>query len=338
MPSSIRVPVVCGLQGGETFYAGAISAGLLTRIAVFADPDLPPEDRAQRAVDLRHAKQIGQYILGGDYTFSSIEITILGSARFAPVGDEFGHLEFPEGTALLINDGQHRTKGFELAIAANPEIAKDEVKVAFHINADLDRSRQRFADLNGHAKVVSRALNLLYDQRDPEAGITRKVIAGVPLLKALTECEQNSLPKSSRKLFTLNGLHEATSTLLCGQEDLSLDKQVALAVQFWTAVAEHIPDWGTVYRKEALSSEVRQESLHSQAIALIALGKVGAQLLKRHPQGWQKHMVGLAQVDWSRSNPVWQGRIIFDGVIKKNRRTVDALYSILAEHLGVAHV
>jgi len=60
MPSYIRIPVVRDQQGGETFYAGAISAGLLTRIAVFADPDLPPEDRAQRAVDLKHAREIAQ--------------------------------------------------------------------------------------------------------------------------------------------------------------------------------------------------------------------------------------------------------------------------------------
>ena len=44
MPSFIRIPVVRDQQGGEEFYVGAISAGLLTRIAVFADPDLPPEE------------------------------------------------------------------------------------------------------------------------------------------------------------------------------------------------------------------------------------------------------------------------------------------------------
>jgi len=278
-----------------------------------------------------------QYILNGSYTFSNIEITILGKgkAKFTPVGEEFGYLEFLEGVSLLINDGQHRTKGFELAIANNPDIAKDGVKVAFHIDSNLDRCRQRFADLNGHAKAVSKALNLLYDHRDLEAGITRRVIAGVPLLKALTECEQNSLPKASRKLFTLNGLHEATSALLCGQEDLTLDKQVDLAIHFWAAVADLIPDWAAVFRKEAVSAEVRQEAIHCQAVALVALGKTGSFLLSRHPKDWQKKLAGLSNVDWSRSNPAWENRVIFNGVIRKNQRTIGEIEQVVQQHLSL---
>ena len=241
MPSFIRIPVVRDQQGGEEFYVGAISAGLLTRIAVFADPDLPPEERAQRIVNLPHAKAIAQYILSEDgYTFASIEITILGEARFTPVGEEFGYLEFAEGVQLLINDGQHRTKGFELAIAVNAQIARDGVKVAFHVDSDLNRCRQRFADLNGHRRTVSKALNLLYDQNDPEAKITRRVVSGVPLLQALTECEQNSITKYASKLFSLNGIHEATSALLCGQESLALDRQVELTIQFWSIASQSV--------------------------------------------------------------------------------------------------
>lgn len=138
--------------------------------------------------------------------------------------------------------------------------------------------------------------------------------------------------------FLLNGLHEATSALLCGQEDLGIDQQIALAVCFWAGVAEQIPDWVSVYRKEALSSEIRQVALHSQAIALVALGQVGSYLLKRHPKDWQKRLSGLSQVDWSRSHPVWQGRVIFDGVIKKNRRTIEAIYATVMECLEVSDV
>ena len=285
-------------------------------------------------MNLPHAKAIAQYILSEDgYTFASIEITILGEARFTPVGEEFGYLEFAEGVQLLINDGQHRTKGFELAIAVKPEIARDGVKVAFHVDSDLNRCRQRFADLNGHRRTVSKALNLLYDQNDPEAKITRRVVAGVPLLQALTECEQNSVTKYASKLFSLNGIHEATSALLCGQESLSMDKQVELAIQFWSAASEHIPDWVAVYQKQALSSEVRQTSIHAQAVSLIALGQVGSHLMSRYPKDWPDKLSGLKQVDWSRSNPDWQGRVIFDGSIKKNQRTVEALRQVVMKRM-----
>lgn len=114
---------------------------------------------------------------------------------------------------------------------------------------------------------------------------------------------------------------------------LSIKKQVALAIQFWDAVAKQIPDWGAVYRKEALSSEVRQEALHAQAISLVAMGKVGSYLLSRYPKDWEAKLTPLNELDWSRTNPAWQGQVIFDGVIKKNRRTIDAIQHVLMVQL-----
>lgn len=337
MTSYIEIPVVRDRQGGQDFYTGAIKSGLLTRIAIFADPDLPPEERAQRAVDPKHAQEIAKYILDNpdNYTFSNIEITILGKATIKPVGDDFAYLKFEEGISLLFNDGQHRTEGFRLAILQRPDVARDGVKVSFVLDPDLDRARQRFADLNGNGKAVSKALNLLYDHRDPEAGITRSVVARIPLLKALVECEQNSLPKASRKLFTLNGFHEANAVLLCGQEDLKIDQQIDLAVRFWSQVIECMPDWDAVYQKTALASEVRSENLHCQAISLIAIAKVGAFLLTRHPKNWQEKLTTLKQVDWNRQNPVWQGRVIFDRSIKKTNRTILGAVCYLKQSMGL---
>ena len=337
MPSYIRIPIVRDQQGGEAFYVGAINASLLTRIAVFTDPDLPPEERAQRAVDFTHAKNIAKYITDNPttYTFASIEITILGNCQFTPVGEEFGYLEFIEGTELLINDGQHRTKAYEMAIAQSSKIGKDGVKVAFNLDRNLDRSRQRFSDLNGHGKAVSKSLNLLYDQRDTEAEITRRVIAGVPLFRALTEREQNSLSKASRKLFTLNGIHEATSELLCGQEDQSIEQQAEIAIRFWNAVAASIPDWSAVYEKTAISAEVRQTSLHAQAVMLVALGSLGRFLIQRHPKAWQSKLETLKRVDWSRSAPVWRGRVIVDGKLSKNKRAEAAALRHIKTSMGL---
>jgi DNA sulfur modification protein DndB len=56
-----------------------------------------------------------------------------------------------------------------------------------------------------------------------------------------------------------------------------------------------------VNERSLSAAEARAGKLHVQAIVLEAFGKLGSQLLKQHPNDWQKKLAPLEQVDWQRS-------------------------------------
>jgi len=340
MPSYIKVPVVQGRQGGHDFYLGSVSVGMLLLMVRFTDANLPAKERAQRVVSLPAAKGICSYITENpdSYHFNNIELSIMGEAQFEPIPgfQEFGYLTWLDTTAVLINDGQTRSKAFELAVAVNRAIATGEdVKVAFEVKPSLERCRQIASDLNLKQRRFSRALAKYFDGRDPESIIVRLTLESSPTFQNLTDVCNDTISKDSDYLFPYNGFYKATSYLLCGQEDRDLDQQVELATDYWEAIAARMPDWIAVIEGRLTAKQAREGKLHSQAIVLEALGKLGCYLLTRHPKHWEQKLSALTDVDWQRSSPHWQNRVIFGRVIKKDRTALIGIVAYLKQALGL---
>ena len=59
-----------------------------------------------------------------------------------------------------------------------------------------------FADLNRYAIRPSKSMGILYDQRDEDAEITRKVVETVSFFREFVEKEKTSISPKSRRLFT----------------------------------------------------------------------------------------------------------------------------------------
>ena len=78
-----------------------------------------------------------------------------------------------------------------------PELGEETISVLFFVDAGLKRSQQIFADLNRHVVRPSQSLSVLYDHRDPVAQVTCRVVARVPVFKALTEAERSTIPARS---------------------------------------------------------------------------------------------------------------------------------------------
>ena len=79
---------------------------------------------------------------------------------------------------------------------------------------------------------------------------------------------------------------------------------------------------------------MRQDYIHSHAIALAGLGGAGATLLSIYPEDWT-HLAGLQQINWLRSNPDWEGRIMFSGRIFKSRTSVSLMTAYIKKHLNL---
>lgn len=133
-----------------------------------------------------------------------------------------------------------------------------------------------------------------------------------------TDTERTSLGQKSLKLFTLNGIAEATDILT---ERLPNESALQQAISYWSEIADEMLDWKAVLEKQTVPGEVRQNLLSGHAITLVALGFLGQRLLAKDT--WQEELKGidLSGADWSKTNPEWEGQLIFGGRIHKTRMT-----------------
>ncbi|MCT7980682.1 DNA sulfur modification protein DndB [Laspinema olomoucense] len=336
------LPVIRGIQAGREYYVSMCPLRLLPKLFPLEQGETPPEKRARRSLNRTRVPQITQYILDNpqSYTLSAITASIDADITFEPLGTEaegrkIGRLRVPMDARFTINDGQHRRVAFESALKENPELGYETIPLILFLDVGLKRSQQIFSDLNRYPVRSDPALNLLYDHRDRAAALGRGVYQQVEVFRTLTETERSHLSTRSGKLFILPHICQATVTLLADREGEPLEAQIQQAVDYWNAVSRQIPDWQLVLDRKVSAFEMRRDYLHTQAIFLIGLGAVGATLLRTYPDTWRDHLDPLRQVDWSRSNLDWEGRVIFKGQLSPGSTSVIRMTAYLKQRLNL---
>ncbi|RLG24035.1 DNA sulfur modification protein DndB [Methanosarcinales archaeon] len=337
-------PALRGIQAGREYYVAMCPLKLLPRIFLFDEAPVPPELRAQRTLNRARVPEIARYILENqhDYAFSAITAAIDGKVSFEPadMGDgtsDVGRLTVPMSARFVINDGQHRRAAIEKALEECPELGDETIAVVFYLDEDLRRSQQLFADLNKHAVRPTKSLGILYDRRDPLAGLARHLARNAKLFRGFTELEKTSISNRSIKLFTLSAIYQATGALLGkSKKDSINDDERELAIRFWDELVEVIPEWRLVIERKVSSAELRQDYVHAHAVTLHALGIAGHALMKAYPNDWPQRLQRLRRINWSRSNvEVWEGRAMSGGQMSKARRNVQATAILLKKTLGL---
>ena len=344
-------PSIRGIQAERHYYASMCPLSMIPKIFMFDSEDtgLPADLRAQRVLNRNRIPEIADYILQNpdNYAFSAITASIDGKIKFEPTGgednSEVGLLHIPMDAKFIINDGQHRHAAIKTALKADPNLGSESIAVVFFVDRGLERCQQMFADLNRHSVRPSKSLGVLYDYRDDMAIVARTLILKSRIFKDLIEMERNSLALRSRKLFTLSSIHSATKALLEGMVELNkkeidneiilaeINKASKIAIEFWETLASHIPEWEDVRKRKVNSSEIRSEYIHTHGITLQAIGRMGNALLKDHPDNWQDKLTKIEAIDWSRSNPDWEGRAMIGGKFTK------AYYNIYLTSAYIKH-
>jgi DNA sulfur modification protein DndB len=113
-----------------------------------------------------------------------------------------------------------------------------------------------------------------------------------------------------------------------------------MAIQYWNAVSEVIPDWGKVKAGELTAPMLRQEKINTHGVVLRALGGLGKTLMDAHPKTWAKHLAALRDVDWRKSvgnkvNPEWENVCINAGSVLSNRQARVATLAVLKNKVGL---
>ena len=193
-----------------------------------------------------------------------------------------------------------------------------------------------FADLNRYAIRPSKSLGILYDYRDETALLAKSLIASSEIFRDVVELEKTSLAPRSRQLFTLSAIYQATGELISDFPETKTKESAKLALEFWEAVAENLDEWKRVRRGELTAGDVRIEFIHTHAVVLQALARMGRALIQAYPQDWTERLRGLDEIDWRRANgSIWEGRAMVGGRLSKSHQRVTLTANAIKAHLGL---
>jgi DNA sulfur modification protein DndB len=344
--NKMDLAAVRGRMGSREFYVVMFPLGLVPRYFKFQDwASMPPEQRAQRTLSEKRVPEIARYILEheDDWVFSSLTASFDADAEFvsSDLDENLGILRLPITTEFLINDGQHRRAAIERALTENRLLERQTISVVLFPMEDLERNQQVFSDLNRTVHKTSRSLDILYDHRDPLNPITLAVADAVPVFKGRVEKDRVSVAVRSAKFVALSALYDANTALLWKLSEDTPEEELAaaeaVAIEYWTAVGENIPQWTHVMTGELRPAEVRAEYVNAHAVAFWALGKAGSTLLGMYPDkvSWKARLGHLADIDWRKTNEDWQGICMLGTDIITRRQTREATAKYIQWKLGL---
>ncbi|WP_226034355.1 DNA sulfur modification protein DndB [Aquitalea palustris] len=343
-------PAVRGIQAGREYYVAQVPYGVLAKLFVFDEEIVPAEHRAQRVLSHRRANDISDYMVSNlkDYVLPALTASASAEMAFEPVAlpgasDRVGMLSIPMSATLLINDGQHRRKGIELALAQQPELAKETIAVTIYFDRGLERSQQMFADINARQVKPSSAINALYDRRNPFNGFVLSILDRLPKIKARVDFENATPGAKSHKLWSLVVIKKFV-TLLTGCTEKNIndvdgptrERFITVIERFFAECAQHIPQWSAMIENRVAASQVREEWVIGHAVWLEALGVFGQRLMVGASSADDVHwaaMQGLSSVDPLKTAQMWDGRCV---VLGKMQKTSDGVKLTAAQLLKAA--
>jgi len=335
-------------MGGRVYFTVSMKLKTVPRFFEFQNyAALEPEERAQRVLNKNRLPAIRDYLLQNpdSYVFSSITASyqlpdgVGEEDLFEPIEkvSDIGVLNLPMEADLLINDGQHRRAGIAAALEEDPTIGEDTISVVLFPFENHDRAQQMFSDLNRTAQLTTKSLNILYDHRDRLSNITMTLVSAVAAFEGRVDKEHASLAKRSPALITLGSLHDATKELLGEVTEENFTEKVDLAIAFWQIVAKALNPWVEVTAGLATSPQVREETICSHAVTMRAIGAAGRAAIQQLPDAWPSTIGKVFdEIDWSRSNPEWDGVVVTDGDVLNRRQNQRDLTELLRVKLGVA--
>ncbi len=84
---------------------------------------------------------------------------------------------------------------------------------------------------------------------------------------------------------------------------------------------------------QLLASNIRQEYLHSHCIILSSLGKVGNSIINQ--KNWKSKLSNLKNIDWLKTNKVWNGRALINGKASKSDISIALTTNYIKQELNI---
>lgn len=337
---TITFPVIRGLQANQVYYVAMWTYGMMSKVAIFDDSELESFDRIQRTLNTSRIPDIKDYILGNrdSYVFSALTASIDKNVSFTPISPDsnIGQLKVSLQSKFVINDGQHRHRAIIEAMKDDATLAEETIAVVFFVNTSTERSQQMFADLNGKGVKTGKAINQLFDHQSYFSNLGRDLVKSNNIFRKTTEYQKTSLARRSKKLFTYSNILGANAELMKGAattKDLAAD--LLVCSEFWESTSKNFPEWKYVAEDSMSASDVRDESIAPSGVVMHAIGRIGNDLLISHRSNWKSYIAKLSKVNWNRSNPEWEGRVLIQNKISKSSTSILLASALIKRKIGL---
>jgi DNA sulfur modification protein DndB len=337
------------------------------------------EERYQREINYKRVKeQIAPYFANDpDRFFNALIVDILDPEKvtfdklsnaanlpsyMSELGENFGILKLTGSERLVPLDGQHRLAALKFALngrdeadkpidtfKANDKIASDDITLIM-VKHDRVIARKIFNKVNRYAKSSSKADNLIIDEDDYVASITRDIANDI--FKSLVNSRSNTISDNSNDISTLSALYDANLIYLSEsviypkkvnveqlpdantqnlwkKEIFTLWQQVTAQISVLKDALAHPEDEGKDKR-----IELRAEYIIMKPIVQVALILAIKRLMDKGIS-LKDTLKKVSKIDWSYISPDWERIAVNPGnKIVTGNQSMKLLARIISYRLG----
>jgi DNA sulfur modification protein DndB len=358
--------VLKGKLGSTEYYVATMPISeAVSRLSIPRDmpgwSDLSIEERDQRDINYKRVRdQIAPYFASDKDRFigslivaikstdqPEFETTIdagikMPKAYLASLGN-IGILHFSGKEQLYPLDGQHRLAALKFAITGKDE-KENELKFDLDPNLheeqitlilvpyDVLKARKIFNKVNKYAKKTTKAENLIINDDDIIAVISREVVA--PLIgERVVNSKGNTLSKSAGEFTTLATIYEATKDYLEAIENdgAKINIEVlphasrekiwrAAAESFWKSLIENVEKFSEALHDPSENGDEKRAELRETYAPILKpfSQRIVIEVIKRlsEPDDTGSRMdlkdifAGINSVNWGSDNDAFQGVIM----------------------------
>lgn len=256
----IHIEAVRGRQGDRQMFLLLVTNNVLLRNFAAEAEVVDHGERVQRGLDKRHYKDIVTYLTENpaEYVLGAMTYAtdMVNDESFKPIrpGSNIGTLVLPMNAKLRCLDGQHRRAAIADAVLEDDEFGDDTSAVVLYVEDDYTKRRQMFSDMNATPKVVSKALNITFDTRDPYARAAQNLAANHPLLVDVVELEKARINAGDPKIFSLSGIYDGLKRFDLGMvlprgrspKDKSEEQLIEIGTRLFDVVSAARPEYAEV--------------------------------------------------------------------------------------------
>ncbi|MBN3887332.1 MAG: DGQHR domain-containing protein [Nostoc sp. JL34] len=298
---------------------------LVTKPAKDDDPELGK----QRPEVPGHAEEIKNYIIeqarkGKPWILGTLtanvpadKITILELGRGICI------VVIPRDVKLEITDGQHRKTAIQKLIESEESslISDNVFPITLVLEDDIDQCRKDFGDM-AQTKPLGKALLLSFGEIEGRVGITKNLVKQVKIFYDKTDKIQDSPRIQKKFIYTNNYITRSVSCAFTKNPDSELqDYDVesssnALAsclnkFFFECSNTRYISETKVADLTIAELRKFKDECILGVSAGLEVLGRLLYFTYNKDSNYFDDAKVSqLAQLDWTRSNPIWENNLI----------------------------
>ena len=277
-------------------------------------------------------------------------------------GSLSGMIQLPVDYEFECLDGNHRTVAIRELAQEKPElISNSNMLLNIVYEKDRRKIRQDFVDVNKNAKQTTPSINTLFNTRDPLSCMVMDTIESSEYLEEIVEVLASSVSKNSKDIYTLNNIKNVIIELggFNSQGGKSAEQSITIKIKndetFKNDLRYRAYSFFKLlknnnYIKLCLENrektpEIRNETVLTSGVGLIVASRVAKVIFDRHkdlPQLEQTHqeeainLEKLMSLDWSRSNPLFKGKLVSENNDKllTSRETISITADAIEKYLG----